>query len=65
MLAGAGCSTPSGIPDYRDRSGAWKQRRPMSLAEFTGSASGTRASRRRSPTLKVEADCAELRPEIV
>ncbi len=42
VLTGAGCSTPSGIPDYRDRSGGWKQRRPMSLAEFTGSASARR-----------------------
>jgi len=33
----------SGIPDYRDESGAWKRRRPMLIAEFLRSA----ASRRR------------------
>jgi NAD-dependent SIR2 family protein deacetylase len=43
VLTGAGCSAPSGIPDYRDASGAWKHRKPMTFAEFTGSA----ASRRR------------------
>lgn len=43
VLTGAGCSAPSGIPDYRDETGAWKHRKPMTFAEFTGSA----ASRRR------------------
>jgi NAD-dependent SIR2 family protein deacetylase len=38
VLTGAGCSAPSGIPDYRDADGAWKHRQPMSFAEFTGSA---------------------------
>jgi NAD-dependent SIR2 family protein deacetylase len=36
-LTGAGCSAPSGIPDYRDRFGAWKHTRPMTFAQFTGS----------------------------
>jgi NAD-dependent SIR2 family protein deacetylase len=42
VLTGAGCSAPSGIPDYRDADGAWKHRKPMTFAEFTGSASARR-----------------------
>ena len=37
VLTGAGCSTESGIPDYRAEDGRWKTRQPMSYAEFTGS----------------------------
>jgi len=42
VLTGAGCSAPSGIPDYRDAAGAWKHRQPMTFAEFTGSAAARR-----------------------
>lgn len=37
VLTGAGCSAPSGIPDYRDASGSWKHTKPMTFAEFTRS----------------------------
>ena len=36
VLSGAGCSTESGIPDYRDDSGNWKHRRPMLFSAFVG-----------------------------
>ncbi len=34
VLTGAGCSTDSGIPEYRDDDGNWKHRQPMQFAEF-------------------------------
>jgi NAD-dependent SIR2 family protein deacetylase len=37
VLSGAGCSTESGLPDYRDRDGAWKRKAPMTYQEFMGS----------------------------
>jgi NAD-dependent SIR2 family protein deacetylase len=36
VLTGAGCSTNSGIPDYRDADGNWKRTQPVTFQAFTG-----------------------------
>lgn len=36
VLTGAGCSTDSGIPDYRDADGDWKRAKPVTYQAFMG-----------------------------
>jgi NAD-dependent SIR2 family protein deacetylase len=43
VLTGAGCSAPSGIPDYRDAEGRWKRAQPVDYQAFMQS----EATRRR------------------
>lgn len=38
VLTGAGASTDSGIPDYRDADGQWKRTQPVTYQAFTGDA---------------------------
>src|SRR5437764_11604809 len=37
VLTGAGCSTESGVPDYRSPGGAWSRHKPIQYAAFVRS----------------------------
>ncbi|MDZ7670399.1 MAG: NAD-dependent protein deacetylase [Gammaproteobacteria bacterium] len=42
VISGAGCSTASGIGDYRDAAGGWKRPPPMQMQDFVASESARR-----------------------
>lgn len=42
VITGAGCSTESGIGDYRDRLGRWKHTQPVQYADFMASEAARR-----------------------
>ena len=42
VLTGAGCSTGSGIPDYRDAEGQWKRGQPLMFQTFVADAHARR-----------------------
>ena len=42
VITGAGCSTPSGIYDYRDATGNWKRPQPVYLHDFLSKPSARR-----------------------
>ena len=44
VLTGAGCSTDSGIPDYRDTNGGWKRPQPVTYQAFMGDLRTARAT---------------------
>src|SRR5271166_2664615 len=42
VLTGAGCSTGSGLPNYRDAEGGWKRVPPVTYQDFMGQVSARR-----------------------
>jgi len=47
VVTGAGCSTDSGIGDYRDPAGKWKHSAPVQYADFMAAGAPGAAARRR------------------
>lgn len=47
VVTGAGCSTDSGIGDYRDEEGKWKHSAPVQYADFMAEGVAGEAARRR------------------
>ncbi len=70
VLTGAGCSTASGIPDYRDEKGEWKHKAPVQFQDFIGAHAArgkpvavVNRGRTRADDLahlKIEGDCGDV-----